>query len=122
MPGDRAILTATGSCRSRRELPAGENPAEVVVRGVPKEPEPSDEVGFYPSPDLLPLPERRVLVLAWGCSVEKIGRVAYGAERVALGSLGVDMLKRSICSRGMRGWCGPGPQCLELTVPDSDDA
>jgi hypothetical protein len=41
--------------------------------------------------------------------VEKIGRVAYGAERVALGSLGVDMLKRSICSRGMRGWCaGPG--------------
>ena len=54
--------------------------------------------------------------------MEKVGRVAYGAERVALGSLGVDMLKRSICPRGTRGRCGPGPQCLELTVPDSDDA
>ena len=41
--------------------------------------------------------------------MEKVGRVAYGAERVALGSLGVDMLKRSICPRGTRaGGAGLG--------------
>jgi hypothetical protein len=38
------------------------------------------------------LPERRVLVLAYGCSAGKIGRTAYGAEHTALGSFGVDAL------------------------------
>jgi hypothetical protein len=39
-----------------------------------------------------PLPERRVLVLAYGCFVETPGRMAYGAEHAALGSFGVDAL------------------------------
>ncbi len=39
-----------------------------------------------------PLPERRVLVLAYGCRVETPGRMAYGAEHTALGSFGVDAL------------------------------
>jgi hypothetical protein len=40
-----------------------------------------------------PLPERRVLVLAYGCFVETPGRMAaYGAQHTALGSFGVDAL------------------------------
>ena len=38
------------------------------------------------------MPERRVLVLAYGCRVETPGRMAYGAEPSALGSFGVDAL------------------------------
>ncbi len=39
------------------------------------------------------LPERRVLVLAYGCFVETPGRMAaYGAQHTALGSFGVDAL------------------------------
>ena len=37
-----------------------------------------------------PLPERRVLVLTYGCFVEALGRMAYSVEHTALGSFGVD--------------------------------
>ena len=40
------------------------------------------------------MPERRVLplALAYGCRVETLGRMAYSAEHMALGSFGVDAL------------------------------
>ena len=93
---DRVILLRNG--RGEWELPggrleAGESPEECVTREVLEELGLTVEVG--PLLDAWvyePLPERRVLVLAYGCFVEDIHEMAHGAEHTALGSFGVDGL------------------------------
>lgn len=93
---DRVVLLRNG--RGEWELPggrleAGESPEECVTREVLEELRLKVEVG--PLLDAWvyePLPERRVLVLAYGCFAGKVGRMAYGAEHTALGSFGVDTL------------------------------
>lgn len=67
----------------------GESPEECGVRevleelGLKVEVRPPLDAWVYE-----PLPERRVLVLAYGCSVGEVGRMAYGDEHTALGSFG----------------------------------
>jgi hypothetical protein len=57
-----------------------------------------------------PLPERRVLVLAYGCFSEKVGRVAYSDEHTGVGSFGVDALGEiglpAGYARAARAWAG----------------
>lgn len=122
---DRVVLP-----RNRRgewELPggkpeAGESPEECVAREVREELGLTVEVG--PLLDAWvyePLPERRVLVLAYGCFVGKVGRMAYGAEHTALGSFGVDALGEidlpAGYARAVRVWAGIRSA---RTVPGSD--
>ena len=68
---------------------------------------------------LLPLPERRVLVPAYGCLAGNVGRMAYGQEHTAVGSFGLDGLEEidlpARYARAAGAWAGP-------TVPVSDDA
>ncbi len=60
-----------------------------------------------------PRPERHVLVLAYGCFAEKVGRMAYGEEHTALGSFGVDALGEIDLPAGYarvaRAWAGMAP-------------
>ena len=70
---------------------AGEGPEERVTREAGEELRLTIETG--PLLDAWvyePLPERRVLVLVYGCFMETPGRMAYGVEHTALGSFGVD--------------------------------
>ncbi len=51
-----------------------------------------------------------MLVLAYGCFAEKVGRMAYGEEHTALGSFGVDALGEIDLPAGYarvaRAWAG----------------
>ncbi len=123
---DKVVLLQNG--RGEWELPggrleAGESPEECVAREVLEELGLKVEVG--PLLDAWvyePLPERRVLVLAYGCFVGKVGRMAYSAEHLALGSFGVDALGGidlpAGYARAVRAWA----EMPERTVPSSDDA
>ncbi len=72
-------------------LEAGESPEECVAREVREELGLAIEVG--PLLDAWvyePLPERRVLVLAYGCFAGNFDGMAHGAEHGALGAFEVD--------------------------------
>jgi ADP-ribose pyrophosphatase YjhB (NUDIX family) len=104
-------------------LEAGESPEECVAREVLEELRLKVEVGPLSDARVYePLPQRRVLVLAYGCFAGKVGRMAYGAEHTALGSFGVDALGEIDLPAGyarvVRAWAG----WPKRTVPSSDDA
>ena len=114
---DGFVLLRNG--RDEWELPggrleAGESPEGCVAREVLEELGLKVEVG--PLLDAWvyePLPERRVLALAYGCSAGKVGRMAYSAEHTALGSFGVDALGEIDLPAGYarvaRAWAGMVP-------------
>ena len=70
-----------------------------------------------------PLPERRVLVLAYGCLVENIGGMEHSVEHSALGSFEVDGLGDIDLPAGyaqaVRVWAG---MRSVRVVPGPDDA
>ncbi len=123
---DRVILLRNE--RGEWELPggrleAGESPEECVAREVLEELGLSVEVG--PLLDAWvyePLPERRVLVLAYGCLLEDIGGMEHSAEHTALGSFEVDGLGEIDLPAGyarvVRVWAG---MRSTWEIPGSDD-
>ena len=114
---DRVILLRYG--RDEWELPggrleAGESPEECVAREVLGELGLKVEVGLLLDAWVYgPLPERRVLVLAYGCFAGKVGRMAYSAEHTALGSFRVDALEEidlpAGYARAVWAWAGMVP-------------
>ena len=123
--GESVVLLRNG--RGEWELPggrleAGEGAEECVVREV------REELGLDVEVRTLlnawvyePLPEKLVLVLAYGCLLPgRVGRMAYSAEHTALGSFRVDGLEEidlpAGYARAVRAWAGtrsvraaPGP-------------
>lgn len=93
LDGEKVVLLRSG--RGEWELPggrleAGESPEECVAREIREELGLCVEVG--PLLDAWvyePLPERRVLVLAYGCVAGNIERMAHSVEHTALGSFEV---------------------------------
>ena len=97
LDGDRVVLLRNG--RGEWELPggrleAGESPEGCVAREVREELGLAVEVG--PLLDAWvyePLPERRVLVLAYGCFVEDTNGMSHSVEHTALGAFETDELE-----------------------------
>jgi len=106
IPGrDRVVLLRNGSGGPE----AAESPEVCVVREVLEELRLKVYVGTLPGARAYePMPGRRALVLSKGCFAGKVGRAAYGAERVALGSSGVDALGEfdlpAGYARAVRAW------------------
>ena len=123
---DRGRAVLLRNERGEWELPggrleAGESPEECVAREVLEELGLTVEVG--PLLDAWvyePLPERRVLVLAYGCVAGDVARMAHSTEHTAVGSFEVDGLGGIDLpvgyARAVRVWAGmrsvravPGP-------------
>ncbi len=116
---DRDGFVLLWNGRGKWELPggrleAGESPRECVAREVLEELGLRVEVGPLLDAWVYEhFPERRVLVLAYGCFAGKVGRMAYSAEHTALGSFGVDALEEIDLPAGYarvaRAWAGMVP-------------
>ena len=100
---DRGRVVLLRNRRGEWELPGGR--LEAGELGLAVEVGPLIDAWVYE-----PLPERRVLVPAYGCLAGNVGRMAYSQEHTAVGSSGLDGLKDidlpAGCARAARVWAG----------------